>query len=302
MNNNVFIVACNSKYFLSCTYLIYTIRKFHHKNHIYFYDLGLNIFEKIYIKNIDGLIYRSAVASGYNLKKNVESFRWKIEIIYDFIASTQNQVNIIYMDSSFECLNSFETIFNIISTDNVFFNVSPFQHKNSIISGLTRKSALELMGTSSEEMKNHFMINAGFFGLNNSEIAIDFFKKAHTFAQNDNIIQGSRKEHRHDQSILSVLRVKNNLPYQAWLFDCDALGLAPLLMLKKHNNSLNTTEISNFIHDKKFARLLRKKSKYLFGPFKNKIFVLTIIPIYLKILIIKIFSKIKKLIKFLFKK
>jgi len=151
-------------------------------------------------------------------------WQWKPIIILDALSKLNDGDIVGYVDSGNVIINNLEYVFNaceergIVLFDNRDGNYVT-THKNK---EWTKRDCFVLMDCDSEEYYNAPQVDAAYQFYKKTPNTIEFLEKYMSFCSNDNIISDlpnitkdnlpEFKDHRHDQSILSLMAVKYEIP------------------------------------------------------------------------------------------
>jgi hypothetical protein len=213
----VVITGADTKYFGSLINLIGSIHRGSNPLPlIWIFDLGLSFFERNFLKNIKNVEIKK-VPQLFDHTIDLKNFSWKIIAIHETIERMTEDSAVLWLDAGIELCNSVHTLFDTIERDGYLFNISPLNHPNCRVANLTHESAFNLMGVAKSQYENVPMINAGIQGYLKGHLSNKIVSDALFFASDPNVICGSIADHRHDQSIFSILRERYNLPAKFWL-------------------------------------------------------------------------------------
>jgi len=213
--NRVIVTGANSLYFGSLINLLGSVfLRFPDIDAILVYDLGMSLLERTILRGIKKVVLKQ-VPEFCPHYLEIEHFAWKTAAIWDAL-SFGNAV--LWLDAGVEIQSSLEDIFLTIESDGYMFCVTPVDHPSFIIGNLSHQKSLELLGADDEIVRNSMMVNAGVMGYLRGHSASKLAFAAMKYAANPEIVKGPRNTHRHDQTIYSVLRVKNEYPAQYNLF------------------------------------------------------------------------------------
>jgi hypothetical protein len=204
-------LSFNSKFFKAGITLIASLHRvaFDSFDQIIVYDLGLtrtevdclNNCEKVKVVSYPEIVY--ACFDGF---LEPRQFAWKPLVIKD-VGRKEGEL-ILYIDAGAVVLKDIQIIFTIIDKEEIFL-VQDY-HLNC---DWTTSRALELMNATTEE-RNGKQLWAGIIGYKVGGKYQPVIDQAFEYAQNQEIVCGDRKCHRHDQSIYSVLAIRYRCPVQ----------------------------------------------------------------------------------------
>lgn len=152
-------------------------------------------------------------------------WQWKPLIILDALSKVNDGDIIAYIDSGNIIINDLTYIFNecnkteIVLFENRDGNYQRQTHKNK---EWTKRDCFILMNCDSEKYYNASQVDGSYQFYKKTPKVIKFLKEYKEYCSNDNIISDLPNitkenlpeyiDHRHDQSILSLLAVKYNIP------------------------------------------------------------------------------------------
>ena len=215
MFNRVIVTGSNSLYFGALINLLGSIfLRYPDVDAILVYDLGMSSIERTILKGIRKILLKQ-VPEFCPHYLEIQHFAWKTAAICDALSYGNS---VLWLDAGVEVQSSLEDLFLSIENDGYMFCVTPMDHPGFRIGYLSHQKSLELLDADNEFVKNSLMVHAGVMGYLRDHSASKLAFTAMKYAANPEIIKGSRNTHRHDQTIFSVLRVKNKYPAQFNLF------------------------------------------------------------------------------------
>lgn len=151
-------------------------------------------------------------------------WQWKPIIILDALSKLDEGDIVGYIDSGNLIINNLDYIFNICNEkdivlfDNRDGNYKQDTHKNR---EWTKRDCFVLMDCDSERYYDASQVNASYQFYKKTPQTIKFLEEYKQYCDNDNIISDlpniiyknlpEFKDHRHDQSILSLMAIKHNI-------------------------------------------------------------------------------------------
>jgi hypothetical protein len=155
-------------------------------------------------------------------KKGYGYYIWKPYIIIEELKKLKDDEILVYIDATdFPSASFFDHVLEHFKTnDMMLVNRGYGPH------GLwTKRDTFVLMGCDNEDYWNKTQLEAGLICLRNNQFNIDFMNEWFSFCKNEQIISNSENQsglsnldgfidHRQDQSILTNLQIKHNLPHQ----------------------------------------------------------------------------------------
>lgn len=142
---------------------------------------------------------------------------FKPYIILDIMKNCYENDYVVYVDSGINFIDNVDKILNVTKQDIILFNCHG--HKNKTY---TKRDCFYYMDCDSEEYVNGNHTNASIQIYKKTETALNFLEEYMEFCKNKRIITDDKNEcglsnypefvdHRHDQSILSLLSIKNDI-------------------------------------------------------------------------------------------
>ncbi len=152
-------------------------------------------------------------------KRGAGYWLWKPYIILQVLNKINDGDILAYSDSGIEIIDNLEPLFKILQNDKDILTFSNNGHLNKT---WTKRDCFILMNCDSEKYWEAEQRLASFHLYKKSTLSADFLKDWLKYAEDERIItdkentQGYEnldgfKDHRHDQSIFSILAVKNNI-------------------------------------------------------------------------------------------
>jgi len=239
MHNNIVITGANSPYFESLLTLISSIHKdsLHLVDAIFVCDFGLDASEISRLKNLKKVFLVDANKNS-DFYKNISSIKTKchflkMESLYD---SIQVSKNVLWLDAGVCALKSLKPIFDLIDSEDIFLVGDTHVNKN-----FTHEDCIKIMHATEDEL-NGKQLSSGIFGFKSEGKYKQMIIEGWKYAQIPGCIDGFSNNHRHDQSILSILSVRYNCPTN----DIDTYGYWTDL----NRNIEKATEIGSviFVH------------------------------------------------------
>jgi len=208
MLNNIIVTATNSPYFDSLLTLISSIHKYSINvvDQIFVYNLGLdsteiNALSKI--KKVRVLEFSDKAKSSHNKFMEPKSYVYKTYCLYD----SKNYGNkVLWIDSGAMFLDSCRTIFDAINKEDIFLVRDT--HKNI---DYTHKNCQQIMKATSEELQDNQMW-AGLIGYKTNGKFQKVVDEAYSYSLIPGCLDGNQENHRHDQSIISILCSRYSCP------------------------------------------------------------------------------------------
>jgi len=241
--NRVIVTGANSLYFGSLINLLGSVfLRFPDIDAILVYDLGMSLLERTILRGIKKVVLKQ-VPEFCPHYLEIQHFAWKTAAICDALEDGQA---VLWLDAGVELQTSIEDLFLTIETEGYLFCVTPIDSLNAKIGGLSQIKSLELLDANSKFMRNSLMVNAGVMGYLQGHTASNIAYIAKRYAANPEIIKGPRTTHRHDQTIYSVLRVKNGYGAQFHMLHVERIQTYPFLMRASKPGVISFDEISSW--------------------------------------------------------
>jgi hypothetical protein len=213
---NVIITATNSLYFESLLTLISSIHKFGFDitDKIVIYDLGLDESEINILNSLEKVELRYFTESEINLHPeflNGKSHVYKTFCLRD---ASRKYENVLWMDSGVCFINKFDVMFEKINSDEIF--VVGDSHLNRTY---THDDCIRIMRATEDELNSN-QLSTGMFGFKSGGKYQEMIDISAAFSLVPNCCNGDYQNHRHDQSILSILAKRYECPQN----DIDIFG------------------------------------------------------------------------------
>jgi hypothetical protein len=210
MYENILITAISQKFVKSCMTMIHSVHKYSMDTveQIYVYNLGLspnkklllNKFERVTVVDIDPSV--NNIFPGY---LNPSNYAFKIYCLWD---AKKYGKNVFWLDSGALFLKNCKEIYDFIKNDDFFCVQDRDPNTNR---KLTHKKAQEIMNATNEELDS-VQLCAGIIGYKVGGKYNKLIDEAFHYSCIQDCICGSKEDHRHDQSILSILTYRYHCP------------------------------------------------------------------------------------------
>jgi hypothetical protein len=208
---NIVITAANSLYFDTLKTLISSIHKTSYDivDDIYIYDIGLSKNEILFINTL-------SKCKVLNLKELIPNLpfpdylfpkghAYKCYCLYH--AKTLGK-NILWLDAGVLALKSIKSIFDIIENDDIFCVGDIHLNKS-----YTQNSCIQIMSATESELLD-VQLSSGIIGYKSNGIHEHIFSEAYEFSKIEGCVVGDENNHRHDQSVYSILASRYNIKKQ----------------------------------------------------------------------------------------
>lgn len=208
MYNNIVITGANSKYFDSLLTLISSIHKdsLDIIDTIVVYDFGLDQIELNRLKTLKNVIVVDT-NKNFPVFETLSSTKIKCHFskMYALYHALTLAKNVLWLDAGTCALRSIKPIFDIIDSEDIF--IVGDEHINI---AFTHKRCIEIMNATEKEIQDR-QISSGIFGFKSNGKYKKIINDGWEYAQIENCIDSIGVDnHRHDQSILSILTSRYN--------------------------------------------------------------------------------------------
>jgi len=198
---NVLVTCCNSDYYSSCLLLISTVHGVSDStiDKILVYNLGLSGEEVAFLEKchkVQVVEFPAWVSDIYPGFLTPKQYAWKTFVIKDAASYGHN---IFYLDSGAMLLRDIKDIYEKIEKNHIFVVGGWGQNKT-----WTHDLCFKIMGASEQE-KDATQISAGIQGYKSNGRFQRYVDEGFLYACIKSAIFGDHRNHRHDQSIYSVL-------------------------------------------------------------------------------------------------
>jgi hypothetical protein len=216
MYNNILVTATNSPYYESLLTLISGVHKFSVDivDKIFVYNLGLDESE---IKNLNRLKNVKVLEFPENSSElhpkfmEPKSYVYKIYCMYQ---SSKLGKNVLWLDSGASPLKSIDVIYQKIEEDEIFLVGDIHINRN-----YTHQDCRNCTLATEDELDGK-QLWAGLVGYKSNGKYQHIFDESYKLSLIPGCLDGNQENHRHDQSILSILTHRHNCPRQ----DIDIFG------------------------------------------------------------------------------
>jgi hypothetical protein len=213
---NIVVTTANSIYYNSLLTLISGIHLFGENcvNQIYVYNLGLDDSE---VQSLNRLENVTVVEYSKNLNEKHLKFLDPKSYVYKSYClenSAEYGENVFWLDAGTTPINEMCGIFDIIQSDEVFLVVDV--HK---IGEYTHSDCIKIMSATNEEL-NEKILSSGICGFKTNGKYRQMIRELFDYSMIPGCCDGDQENHRHDQSVLSILATRYKCPKQ----DIDIYG------------------------------------------------------------------------------
>jgi hypothetical protein len=203
------VSAANHRYFDALLTLVASVHRFapDQRTSVICLDLGLQPKQRKVLERIEGVSVRSipkAIADEYPHLLEPRTFAWKLWLIHEL---AQGEHPFLYLDAGACFVRDPSEALSVILRQGILLVDDPTQ----INERWTHEAARAAMSATPSELAGH-QVSAGIVGAAPSATTRSFFAEALGFGLDASCIRGGDSEHRHDQSILSILSERKGLP------------------------------------------------------------------------------------------
>lgn len=216
MFNNILVTATNSLYYESLLTLISGVHK-HSLNivdKIFVYNLGLDVNEintLNRLKNVEVLEFPANATELHPKFMEPKSYVYKIYCMYQ---SSKLGKNVLWLDSGASPLKSIDVIYEKITEDDIFLVGDIHTNRD-----YTHTDCRNCLSANEDELSGK-QLWAGLVGYKTNGKYQHIFDEAYKLSLIPGCLDGNQENHRHDQSILSILTHRYDCPRQ----DIDIYG------------------------------------------------------------------------------
>lgn len=215
MYNNIVVTGANSPYYESLLTLISSIHKhsFDLVDMIFVYDFGLSNEEiktleklkKVQVRSLNELTesHKELCNSFSSIKTRCHFFK-----MFTLFDSTNLGNKIIWIDAGAMCLRSLNDIYNEIEFNDIFLVSDIHLNKN-----YTHDLCKTIMNANEEELSDN-QLWSGLVGFKSGGKYQSIINEGWEYSKTQGCIDGFEQNHRHDQSVLSILSSRYKCPTQ----------------------------------------------------------------------------------------
>lgn len=213
--DNIIITAADDKYFDSLLTLISSIHQLSIDNisKIIVYDIGLsnnNILKLKKLVKVKIKYIPEEIIKNYPFISDNKNYFFKLWICKE---SKKYGNNILWLDAGVMCLKDITHMFEMIEIDEIFAVSDVHLNKN-----FTHKKCINIMNATNSEIEDK-QLSSGIIGYKSNGKYNQLFEDAYYYGTLGCSI-GDEENHRHDQSVLSILVSRYDAPRQ----DIDIYG------------------------------------------------------------------------------
>ncbi len=218
MFDNIVITGANNIYYESLLTLISSIHKYaiNQVDKVLVYDFGLDPTEIEHLKKLK-LVEIITITEVFPVCEKITSIKIKSHFwkMYALQNSKKFGKNILWLDAGCCLIDNMSSIYEKLINDQIFV-VGDYSHPNY---NFTHSLCKTIMNVSEKEI-NDYQISSGIFGFVSDGKYDELINKSWDYTLIDGCIDGFYENHRHDQSILSILISRYDCPRQ----DIDIYG------------------------------------------------------------------------------
>lgn len=208
MVKNVIITATNSPYFDSLLTLISSIHEhsFNIVDEIVVFNLGLTQTELSRLDGIEKVRVVNFSAEEMNSHPHFMTPKWHVYKLTCLKNGFNLGENVLWLDSGVCAISSVDVIFKKIEQDEIFFVIDVH-----LTETYTHSDCQKIMSATEDELQSN-IISSGIFGFKSEGRYKNIVNEAYTYSLIPGCCDGDQENHRHDQSILSILKSRYNCP------------------------------------------------------------------------------------------
>lgn len=206
--DNILVTATNSLYYNSVLTLINSLHEttLGTIDQIYVYNLGLNATEISHLNKIKKVTVVEFPEKDKLLHPKFLEPKSYVYKIYCMHHAAKLGKHVLWMDSGACALQSIDIVYDKIKTNDIFLVGDT--HKNR---DYTHKNCIICTNATEEEL-NGMQIWAGLVGYKSKGKYQHIFDEAYRLSLIPGCLDGNQDNHRHDQSILSILAERHGCP------------------------------------------------------------------------------------------
>lgn len=206
--NNIIVTSSNSIYFDSLLTLINSVHKYSLNilDQIFVYNLGLEkseINRLVSMKNVTVLEFSEEAKSSHTKFMEPKSYVYKTYCLYQ---GKNYGRNVLWVDAGAMFLDSCQVIFNKINSQDIFLVKDIHININ-----YTHTNCRTIMAATDKELKD-CQLWAGLIGYKTNGIFQQMIDDAYKYSIIPGCLDGNEENHRHDQSIMSILASRYSCP------------------------------------------------------------------------------------------
>lgn len=215
--NNIVITGANSPYFTSLLTLINSIHRYSYDiiDAIIVYDFGLDASEIQRLKTYKKVIVKH-ISNHFAIYDSISTVKTKCHFLkmFTLFDSILLAKKVIWLDAGACALDSIQPIFDIIDKEDIFLVGDVHINKN-----YTHQKCIDITNATDDEL-NDKQLWSGLVGFKTDGAYTHIIKEGWDYSQIEGCIDGYDGNHRHDQSVLSILASR----YGCKTYDIDKYG------------------------------------------------------------------------------
>jgi len=205
------VTAADRRYFGSVVSLLESLRRSNNDFDCKIFDLGLTKWQREWLEAslssnqlLLPLPSKPNLFAGWDLAKTRDNFAWK-PVVIESIA--QSYSGAFWADAGVLITGNLEDLVASVNRKGALVYKN-YDHRNE---SWTTKSCLEVMDVSDKELAAS-QVMGNFFAFSfTSKLGIELFNDWVYWSSNPRAIKGDAKQHRHDQTILSILVARHGI-------------------------------------------------------------------------------------------
>jgi hypothetical protein len=215
-NSNTIITATNSPYYESLLGLISSIHKFGYNtvDKVLVYDIGLTQEEINSLRNLEKVDVIEFTEDEKNSHPEFLVGKSHVYKNYCLKHASKFNENVLWVDSGACFINNFDEIFEKIDYEDIFLVGDIHLNKT-----YTHDECVNIMNATEDELMSN-QLWSGLVGFKSEGKYQELIDLSSDFSLVENCCNGNHQNHRHDQSILSILAYRYSCPQQ----DIDKYG------------------------------------------------------------------------------
>lgn len=205
MHTNLIVTAANRLYFRALETLISSIHEhsFNEVDEIHVYDIGLDQSEIAKLKTMQKVVVRTIdlIPLPYPEYLLPKGHAYKLFCVYN---SKNYAKKVLWLDAGTMLLQNVKEIFNIIEQEKIFLVEDVHLNKT-----FTKTKCKQIMKATEKEL-NDTHLSSGIIGFETGGKYEQLFAEAFEYSKIKECIIGDEENHRHDQSVYSILASRYN--------------------------------------------------------------------------------------------
>jgi hypothetical protein len=209
--SNIIVTTANSLFYYSVLTLINSIHKhsFNLIDKIIVFNLGLCQEEINRLKKIKKVSVVNYPDNARDLHSKFLEPKQYVYKVYCLKNASSFGSNILWLDAGIMALEPIDEIFNTIEKEHIFLVGDVHLNKS-----YTHKECIRIMNASEEELAAK-QLSAGIIGYKVNGNFQKFVDEAYKFSLIEGCVDGGNEDHRHDQSVFSILAARYKIKTQS---------------------------------------------------------------------------------------